>query len=472
MKAILTSLIVILGVAGMAGSRAGITVNLKNQGDGKVSYFESQGGMLIQWPVDPETGNDSTFHISFPEGNNPEYVLFRYVKDGKYSLFPMYLTRKSGETLTIDGASENIFTSSLPEAEVKAIAASREMEQYYYDYLSGRGDPLGLRKDTVPSSVYRKILQQADSLADISKSIESLYPALRQEIYLNAYKFFNGIKARREHGCTDKAILDEWERKRAEFERTVDFRNPLNALSMSLLRIFPGIPEYNGDGSPDDVNRFKIDYYRAYYTGLNAERLEASVIFDDVAQNRFAQGIPVLYDEFQARYPQSPLLPRLKEAVDRNISVNTGINDTDITFVDNIKSVDELVARFKGSPVLVDIWASWCGPCRKSFTQLEPLRKFAAESGLKLVYISIDEEESGKTASKQIARKLGVKGTHAIAGKELHDDVFRIFGNSDGSLMIPHVALYDAQGNLMVRKINTSDNPADLITRLKAELGK
>ncbi len=103
---------------------AGITVKLKNQGDGKVSYFESQGGMLIQWPVNPETGNDSTFHISFPEGNNPEYVLFRYVKNGKYSLFPMYLTRKSGETLTIDGASENIFTSSLPEAEVKAIAAS------------------------------------------------------------------------------------------------------------------------------------------------------------------------------------------------------------------------------------------------------------------------------------------------------------------------------------------------------------
>lgn len=38
--------------------------------------------------------------------------------------------------------------------------------------------------------------------------------------------------------------------------------------------------------------------------------------------------------------------------------------------------------------------------------------------------------------------------------------------------MIPHVALYDAQGNLMVRKINSSDNPADLISRLKAELGQ
>ena len=36
----------------------------------------------------------------------------------------------------------------------------------------------------------------------------------------------------------------------------------MNALSMAMLHIFPGMPEYNGDGSPDDVNRFKTDYYR------------------------------------------------------------------------------------------------------------------------------------------------------------------------------------------------------------------
>lgn len=75
MKAILTSLMVILGVASLAGSRSGITVKLKNQGNGKVSYFESQGGMLIQWTVDPKTGNDSTFYIPFPEGDKPEDLI-------------------------------------------------------------------------------------------------------------------------------------------------------------------------------------------------------------------------------------------------------------------------------------------------------------------------------------------------------------------------------------------------------------
>lgn len=36
MKTILTSLMVILGVASLAGSRSGITVKLKNQGNGKI----------------------------------------------------------------------------------------------------------------------------------------------------------------------------------------------------------------------------------------------------------------------------------------------------------------------------------------------------------------------------------------------------------------------------------------------------
>ena len=129
-----------------------------------------------------------------------------------------------------------------------------------------------------------------------------------------------------------------------------------------------------------------------------------------------------------------------------------------------------LIERFNGAPVLVDVWASWCEPCRASFTQLEPLRKFAGKNGLKLVYISIDEEDEGKKAAEKIVKKLGVKGSHVIAGSELHKDVFRTFGNSRGIMTIPHVALYDADGNLVVRRFDESENTGELIARLKTLL--
>ena len=194
------------------------------------------------------------------------------------------------------------------------------------------------------------------------------------------------------------------------------------------------------------------------------------MIFTDVDLDRSSAGILNLYDEFRNRYPKSPLMPRLEEAVARNIAVNSGMNDSEIEFLDSIPSVESLVSRFKGAPVLLDIWASWCRPCRKNFTRLEPLRKFAAEKGLKLVYISIDTEDNGKKSAKQIAMKFGVKGTNALAGKELYQDVFRTFGSSSGAMMIPHVALYDAQGNLVVRKFDESENSEGLTERLKTLL--
>lgn len=452
-----------------AAAHRGITVEVKNQGDGKVSYFESQGGMSIPCPVEPAIGADSIFHVSFPDGDDTEYVMFRYIRNGKYSLFPMYISGKGVQTLTIDGAAENIFTSSLPEADLKAIEASRGMEEAYMNFVMGK-DYMGLKRDSIPASVYGKIMAFADSLADVTKCSPRLHPALRQEIYLNAYQFFREVKARQEHRTHNKQLLDQWTAKNEEFERKTDFQNPLNALSMTMLHIHPSAPEYMGDGSGDDLNRYKTDYYRSFYSGRNAECLEASVIFTDIDLDRYSAGVPKLYEEFRRRYPESPLLPRLEEAVARNIAVNSGMNDSEIVFLDSIPSVEALVSRFKGAPVLLDIWASWCGSCRKNFTRLEPLRKFAAENGLKLVYITIDTDDDGKKSAKQIAMKLGVKGTHAIAGKDLYQDVFRTFGSSSGSMMIPHVALYDAQGKLLVRKFDESENPEGLVERLKTLL--
>ena len=51
----------------------------------------------------------------------------------------MYVVRKEVETLTIDGAGDEVFSSSLPEEEVEAIAAAYRIEEAYPFRLSGHG---------------------------------------------------------------------------------------------------------------------------------------------------------------------------------------------------------------------------------------------------------------------------------------------------------------------------------------------
>ena len=53
------------------------------------------------------------------------------------------------------------------------------------------------------------------------------------------------------------------------------------------------------------------------------------------------------------------------------------------------------LAKVKGKVVVVDFWATWCDPCKKSFPKLQDLYTKYNASGMELVGISEDEENSG-----------------------------------------------------------------------------
>ena len=76
----------------------------------------------------------------------------------------------------------------------------------------------------------------------------------------------------------------------------------------------------------------------------------------------------------------------------------------------------KLPEALKGKIVIVDFWASWCGPCKDSFPVMNELQKKYADKGVVILAINVDEERSDmqdflkeNPASFNVVRDAGQK---------------------------------------------------------------
>ncbi len=59
-----------------------------------------------------------------------------------------------------------------------------------------------------------------------------------------------------------------------------------------------------------------------------------------------------------------------------------------------IEAADFDLARFRGKVVYLDFWASWCGPCARSFPWLAALHARRADEGLVVVAVNLDRDRA------------------------------------------------------------------------------
>jgi len=109
--------------------------------------------------------------------------------------------------------------------------------------------------------------------------------------------------------------------------------------------------------------------------------------------------------------------------------------------LNDLDGAPQSLAQWKGKPLLVNFWATWCGPCVQEMPELSELAGNDAGKSFNVIGIGIDSPSNMKefAAKLKIAYPLYVGG---MGGTELSKE----FGNSAGGL--PYTVLIGADGQV------------------------
>jgi len=200
------------------------------------------------------------------------------------------------------------------------------------------------------------------------------------------------------------------------------------------------------------VTAFELRFYTSQLS-LDSARLFYSRLGSKVQQSAAGKAIADEIEKLEAGWPGS----MAKDFTTKEISGGT-----------------LSLSSLKGKYVLIDFWASWCVPCRKSMPHVKELYSAYKDKGLEVIGVSDDDRDS--TAWKKALAKDGTGIWHNVLrgldmekierGEKNEKDISEKFGIHS----LPTKILIDREGRIIGRYDKGTDGEAAELDRKLAEV--
>ena len=113
--------------------------------------------------------------------------------------------------------------------------------------------------------------------------------------------------------------------------------------------------------------------------------------------------------------------------------------------------------EYRGKVVLINFWASWCGPCRQEMPILDRVHKRYEAAGFSVLGVNVEGEES---KARQIAERLGVnfpllfdKGQQVSDEYDLKSMPYTVLVDRDGQIQYIHQGYKPGDENEYINRL-------------------
>jgi thiol-disulfide isomerase/thioredoxin len=175
----------------------------------------------------------------------------------------------------------------------------------------------------------------------------------------------------------------------------------------------------------DQTNALQEKIINRYFKGRTAQYLY-SVLFNNSFEDSNPKNTIAIFDRFSQKYPNSEYISWVKPYIDtvrvrQKQPLNAKMNIVPAS--QPIFSFSAVLEMVKGKTVLLDMWGTWCAPCRNEIqTNSQAIKDHFAGKGLDYLYIANFDQLNEKNWKELIAY-FHLEGTHILAQGPLTKDI-------------------------------------------------